>query len=99
MPEVLIEVLKEAIRNLHGCDSKWVESAPVKEMFEGKVVWEGTVQVFELQGHPIATRCYAWSYPTKEGKRQFVAVLHQEPVDSPQAAVRAAIVREYRKQE
>ena len=30
-------------------------------------------------------------------KRRFFAVLHETPVDSPQAAVRAAIVEEYRK--
>ena len=30
------------------------------------------------------------------GKRKFVAVLHQGPVTSPQAAVKAAIVSEYK---
>lgn len=48
------------------------------------------MHVFELTGHPTATRAYAWS------KRRFFAVLHQPPVDSPQAAVRAAIVAEHR---
>ena len=33
------------------------------------------------------------------GKRKFFAVLHQGPVDSPQAAVRAAIVAEFHKGE
>lgn len=96
MPEVSIEALKQAIRDLHGCNSTWVESVPVKETFQGKVVWEGIVQVFDLQGHPTAKRCYAWSHATKGKKRRFVAVLHQAPVDSPEAAVRAAIVQEYR---
>ncbi|MDO8751873.1 MAG: hypothetical protein Q7K03_12150 [Dehalococcoidia bacterium] len=86
--------LKEAIRNLHGCDSTWIESAPVKETFQGQTVWEGTVQVFDLIGHPTAKRCYAWSHATKGTKRRFVAVLHQGPVDSPEKAVRAAIVQE-----
>ena len=31
-------------------------------------------------------------------KRRFFAVLHQGPIDSPQAAVRAAIVGEVRRQ-
>ena len=35
--------LKQAIRNLHGCGSTWVESVAVKETFQGRTVWEGTV--------------------------------------------------------
>jgi len=97
MCEVPVEALREAIRNLHNCESVWVESVPVEEAFEGKTVWEGAVQVFDLVGHPTTKRCYVWSYETGEGgKRRFIAVLHQGPVDSPQAAVRAAIVQDYR---
>ena len=90
--------LIRAIRDLHGCDSTWIESVPVKETFQGKPVWEGTVQVFELHGHPTAKRCYAWSHGTKGQKRRFVAVLHQGPVNSPEKAVRAAIVSQSRKE-
>lgn len=99
--EAPIEALIEAIRNLHGCKATWVESVPVKETFQGKTVWEGTVHVFDLTGHPTASRCYAWSYVSDEktGKRKFFAVLHQGPVNSPQAAVRAAIVAEYQTKE
>lgn len=86
--------LKQAIRNLHGCGSTWVESVAVKETFQGRTVWEGTVQVFGLHGHPTATRCYAWSHETDAGKERYVAVLHEGPVDAPAKAVRAAIVRE-----
>jgi len=96
MAEAPIEALAEAIHNLHGCEALWVKAVPVKETFQGQTVWEGVVQVFELQGHPEATRCYAWSYETEGGKRRFFAVLHKPPVDSPQAAVRAAIVAEHR---
>ena len=92
----LLAALQEAIRNLHGCESRWLESIPVKEVFEGATVWEGKVQVFELTGHPTATRCYAWSHATEGNARRFVAVLHQGPIDSPEKAVRAAIVQERR---
>jgi hypothetical protein len=68
---------------------------PVREVFEGKTAWKGVVHVFDLAGHPTATRAYAWSSPTEGStKRRFFAVLHQPPVDSPRAAVRAAIVAE-----
>jgi hypothetical protein len=53
------------------------------------------VHVFDLTGHPTATRAYAWSSPIEGSTtRRFFAALHQPPVDSPQAAVRAAIVTE-----
>jgi hypothetical protein len=32
---------------------------PIKEVWNGKTVWEGTVHVFDLEGHPKATRAYA----------------------------------------
>jgi len=86
------ENLIDAIHKMHGCQSQWIESIPVKETFQDQIVWEGIVQVFELIDHPTAKKCYAWSYKTDSGKRKFVAVLHQEPVVSAPDAVKAAIV-------
>lgn len=88
-----LDRLKDAIRRLHGCDATHVESVPVKETFRGKTVWDGTVEVFSLVGHSDAARCFAWSHEDNGGER-FVAVLGITPVDSPLAAVRAAIAAE-----
>jgi len=83
---------------LLGGTAIFAQSVPVRETFEGKPVWEGVVHVFDLTGHPTATRAYAWSSPIEGStKRRFFAVLHRPPVDRPQAAVRAAIVAERRK--
>jgi len=82
------------IHQLHGCDSKHVETVPVHEVFRGKTVWQGDVEVFDLIGHPKAKRCFAWSHmegPDDTGER-FVAVLEIPPVESPETAVRAAIL-------
>jgi hypothetical protein len=88
--------LKEAVERMHGGTAQLAQSVPVLETFEGKL-WEGVVHVFDLTGHPTATRAYAWSSPVEGStKRRFFAVLHQPPVESPQAAVRAAIVAEHR---
>ena len=96
--ELTIKDLQKAIVDLHGCKSTWVESVPVKEVFEGETAWEGVVGVFDLQGHPTAKRCYAWSHEVENSKkRKFFAVLHTGPVKSAQDAVRAAIVSELRK--
>jgi len=57
------------------------------------------VHVFDLAGHPTATRAYAWSSPIEGStKRRFFAVLHQPPIDSPQAAVRAATIAEHKRE-
>lgn len=86
-----LQNLKDVIHRLHGCDSTHVVSVRVTEKFEGEVVWDGAVEVFDLIGHPTATKAYAWAHETDEGKLRYVAVLHEPPVDSPEAAVRAAI--------
>jgi hypothetical protein len=100
MPEPSIDALREAIRNLHGCDSRHVESVPVTETREGETAWDGVVEVFDLIDHSTAERAYAWAHAVDESdKRRFVAVLHEGPIDSPQEAVRAAIVQEYRERE
>lgn len=96
--ESSVKALQKAILDLHGCKPTWIESVPVKELFEGETAWEGVVQVFDLQDHPKAKRCYAWSHSLDNSKkRKFFAVLHQGVVDSPEKAVKAAIVSEVRK--
>ncbi|MGH8022570.1 MAG: hypothetical protein ACRED1_03240, partial [Limisphaerales bacterium] len=94
MNDAEIVSLREAVENLHGGTTALAQSVPVKETFEGKTVWEGVVHVFDLAGHPKATRAYAWSYELPGGKRRFFAVLHTDRINSPGAAVRAAIVAE-----
>jgi hypothetical protein len=82
--------LAKAIKATHGCNSKHLEQVPVCETFQGKKVWEGNVEVFDLVGHTKAQRCYAWAYDVETGSRT-VAVLELPPVISPITAVRAAI--------
>jgi hypothetical protein len=96
-----ISELQDVIRRLHGVEAKYVESVSVKEMFQGKTVWEGDVEVFDLIGHPEAPRVYAWAHDTDNPKqpRKHVTVLHIAPVTSAVAAVRAAIVQEFRNRE
>ena len=91
-----IEELREIIKNLHGVDSRHIESVPVKEVFQGKTVWEGVVEVFELVGHPRAHRAYAWAHDGERAKESSVAVLHIAPITSAAAAVRAALIQEFR---
>ncbi len=97
MAEVEADQLKKAVENMHGGTATLAQSVPVRETFDGKPVWEGVVHVFDLAGHPTATRAYAWSSPIKGStKRRFFAVLHTDRINSPIEAVRGAIVAEQR---
>jgi hypothetical protein len=90
--------LQEVIQRLHGAEARHVESVPVKESFQGQTVWEGVVEVFDLIGHSVATRVYAWTHETDDpaNPKRHVIVLHSGPVFSPLTAVRASIVQEFK---
>src|SRR2546427_12538979 len=91
-----IQELREVIRRLHGVESRHVESVPVKEVFQGKPVWEGIVEVFELHGHPKAPKIYAWPHQADgpEQPRRHVTLLHVHPTTSAREAVRPTAVQE-----
>lgn len=90
-----IQEIQAVFLKLHGCDAEYVETVPVVEEFQGQTIWQGDVEVFDLRGHPKATRGYGWGYVVgEEGGRKYFAILGLPPVDSPQNAVRAAVVAE-----
>jgi len=81
---------------LHNCAAVWRETVPVHEVFEGKTVWKGEVEIFDLTGHPKAKRAYAWSHldGKKDERTRFVAVLEIPPVDSAQKVIQVQIVKD-----
>ena len=85
--KVALRIIKRAIWATHGVKSRLFSREHVVEMFEGEIVWQGEVLIFSLIDHPTSHCCYAW-----EVDGEVTAVLHQGPVDGPQAAVRAAIM-------
>jgi hypothetical protein len=91
-----VDELKDVIRKLHGVESVHVASVPVKEVFDGKTVWDGIVEVFTLHGHPKANTAYAWTHATDDPDtpKRSVTVLHIPPAVSPITAVRVAIMQE-----
>ena len=83
--------LRDAIRERHGCDSISLGSVRVRLPVADPDGWDGEVQVLALEGHPTASRCYAWR---RAGA--IVVVLHEPPVDGAEAAVRQAMARKDR---
>jgi hypothetical protein len=85
-----------AVSQLHDCGATWRETVPVHEVFRGKTVWQGDVEVFDLHGHSKAKRAYAWSHldGANDERTRFVAVLEIPPVVSAETAVRVQIVKD-----
>ena len=92
MPEAPIDALRRAVEDLHRCTALFVRAVHVRENVETMPAWNGLVSIFELTGHPTASRAYAWSYETGGGAaRCYRAILRQGPIDSPRAAVRSTL--------
>jgi hypothetical protein len=93
-----IQELQDVIHHLHGAKANHLESVAVTEKFQGRTVWDGVVEVFRIKGHPKTDKVYAWIHSTDDPTRpkRHVTVLHIPPVVSPQTAVQAAIVQEFR---
>jgi hypothetical protein len=77
-----------------GGNPTWVESVPVEEIFGGKTIWKGDVEVFDLTGHPKAKRCYGWTHGEPE---EFITVLELPPVTDAQSAVKVGVSYQIKK--
>lgn len=95
MSKIEHDDIKQAVERLHNCKAYYIENVTVIEKFGSETVWSGVVRVFKIEGNPKADKCYAWSSPIEGSKkRRYYAVLKVPPVDSPEKAVRAAIIQD-----
>jgi hypothetical protein len=77
MSEVTLAELRQAVERIHKCNARCIDVVAVTHEVNGNHVWHGNVHVFELDGHAIAVRAYAWSLPVDGiSKRHIFAVLH-----------------------
>jgi hypothetical protein len=91
-----LERLQLALEHLHKCKASHSASVCVEEVFRGQMIWQGTVEVFDITGHPKAKRAYGWSHKAGKGDQgeRFVTVLEIPPVTSPETAGKVAIAAE-----
>lgn len=89
--------LRAAVEGLYACRATFDRHEDVESYSGDELAWKGRVSVFQIHGNSIASICYAWSEPIEGSeKRRFFAVLNAPPVDSPEAAVRASIMADYK---
>jgi hypothetical protein len=67
---------------------------PVREVFGGQTVWRGEVEVFDLNMHPNAKRCYTWidNEGEEDEEERLFSLLEIPPVESAATAVRVSIL-------
>ncbi len=58
MDYIYIQSLREAICKGHGRQSKDTVFVPVEEVFQGRTLWNDTVEVFDFIGHASAVLAY-----------------------------------------
>jgi hypothetical protein len=95
--DVNSQQLKQAIEVRHGGIATFIQAVPVKEVFDGRTVWERVVHIFRLKGNLITDIAYAWS-DVRQGdlSGEVFTVLRVPPVSGPRDAVRSVIIAEDR---
>jgi hypothetical protein len=86
-----LPALIDEIRRRHSCEASFLESVPVLLTLEDGREWRGEVHVFDVSGHPLALRCYAWREGGPGDEGRVCTVLGFPPVTSAAEAVRAAL--------
>jgi hypothetical protein len=86
----LLSKLQQAVTTLHDCQCFHEGGFFVDEIIDGHGSWMGAVEVFTLKRHPEATHAFAWAWDDR-GELRYHVFLRVPPIDSPSAAVRAAI--------
>jgi hypothetical protein len=87
MNESPIRRFEAAILKTYGAKPTARGASPVHEKLESGTVWEGTVLIFDLEGHPTAKQCYAW-----EMNGECRCALRSPPVETAGDAVRASLL-------
>ena len=89
--------LCQAVERIHRCHATFMAECPVMEESLRQTVYEGSGSVFKLEGHPTATRCYAWATAVENStKLRYHAVLKVPPVTTVEEALHTAITRDHR---
>jgi len=83
--------LAEAIARMHDCAVYHKGSVRVIELVGEETAFDGDVEIFDLEGHPKATKAFGWAWRDDAGEIHYIGILNVPPIDSPREAVQAAI--------
>ena len=86
-----IKNLGDAIAAVHECRCSHFGSEHVREEHEGKLVWEGDVEIFQIEDHADARVAYGWAWQDSSNEIQYIGILNSPPINCANDAVKAAI--------
>ncbi len=79
----------DAIEQRAKCDAVYVHTQPIRIVMDGRVLWRGKVEVFDLKGHPYAKRAFGWAIKHKDKRTEYITVIGIPPLDTPLMAAKA----------
>jgi len=85
------ETVQNAIENRAKCPAVYQGTQPIKFSMDGKVLWNGKVEVFQLKDHPQAKQAFGWGFENDKKKWEYITVLGVPPLDTPLAAVKGYV--------
>ncbi len=94
----LLSKITNAVEKAVGCASSVShrESAEVTETRQGKVIWQGVIEVFYVDDLHDMDTAYGWAVESPRGT-QFIAIPGTSPINSPHDAVRSWIASQNRR--
>jgi hypothetical protein len=92
------EGLQAAIEREHGGTATFIGTELVTAIWQGRIAWQGVVQIYALTGEAQFKTVYAWlDHPDGSGApRRVHTALRAGSINTPWDAVNAAIVANYR---
>ena len=87
------EGLKAVIEGEYGGTATFIGVEPVTAMWQGRIAWQGVVQIYALTGTAQFKTVYAWlAHPDGSGnRRQMYTALRAGAVNTPWDAVNTAV--------
>jgi hypothetical protein len=83
--------LKAAVQRLYVCVAAHQATVTVDDMFRGRTMWKGDVQVFSLDGCPGRKTCYAWFDHAPGNPARFFSVLENNYIRTAEMAVKSVL--------
>ena len=82
--------IKCAVEKNIGGMARHVTSTAVIEVFEGSLVWEAVVEIFDVACNPTVKRCYGFTY-REDDALAYATVAETDEMNSPKMAVKAFV--------
>ena len=91
-PDERIQNLQQKIWESHNCEAIHIQTVSVEETADGKILWTGEVDIFEVKGHPKAKTAYGWEMRGQDREVEWITILGLTPTIDAHKAVRAYLM-------